>query len=160
MIPTITTRPACPSDLPLLGTIETSPASLFTTIPALAWIATSPPLPLSTLALCQASHHVWVATTTLHPDHLIGFVCAAPKDSRYLYIAEMREGFAAVSLTTYRDVPWNERFYRRRGFEVMDPDREEMKEHREVVEKEGEWEGGEAAAVHGGRCVMVRIGLK
>ena len=29
-------------------------------------------------------------------------------------------GLAAVTLTTFRDVPWNAPFYRRVGFEVVD----------------------------------------
>ena len=30
------------------------------------------------------------------------------------------EGLAAVTLTTFRDVPWNRPFYERRGFRVLD----------------------------------------
>ena len=33
-----------------------------------------------------------------------------------------RAGLRGVTLTTFRDVPWNAPFYRRLGFEVLDPE--------------------------------------
>src|SRR5262249_39257876 len=32
-----------------------------------------------------------------------------------------RNGYASVSLTTFRDVPWNQPFYARLGFEIVPP---------------------------------------
>lgn len=51
----------------------------------------------------------------MHPEHgrrgiggaLVGSVCDWARAS----------GIASVTLTTYREIPWNEPFYRRLGFE-------------------------------------------
>jgi predicted N-acetyltransferase YhbS len=39
-------------------------------------------------------------------------------------IAAARQGgFRVVTLTTFRDVPWNAPFYRRLGFQILEPDK-------------------------------------
>lgn len=44
-------------------------------------------------------------------------------------------GFSAVTLSTFRDVPWNAPFYARRGFVALDP-AEQPPELARIVEKE------------------------
>jgi len=45
------------------------------------------------------------------------------------------EGFARVTLTTFRDVPWNAPFYRRLGFEEI-PAADLHPELREIMDEE------------------------
>jgi GNAT superfamily N-acetyltransferase len=84
--------------------------------------------------------HLWVA---LHGGEIVGFVQAmildgaAHLDELDVVPEHMRKGIgsrlietvcrwargaghAAITLTTYRDVPWNRPFYESRGFEVVD----------------------------------------
>jgi 4-diphosphocytidyl-2-C-methyl-D-erythritol kinase len=46
-------------------------------------------------------------------------------------------GFSAVTLSTFRDVPWNAPFYSRRGFVVVDPS-EQPRELARIVEMESQ----------------------
>jgi GNAT superfamily N-acetyltransferase len=50
----------------------------------------------------------------------------------------MRKGFDAITLTTYRDVPWNGPFYRRLGYLAFEPE-PRRKELRSLIEKEAGW---------------------
>ena len=92
----------------------------------------------------RAAGLLWVALTPA--GEAVGFVRVEPAGDR-LHIAEMdvlpehggrglggglldeverwaqAHGFSELTLTTYRDVPWNGPFYRRRGFEVVEPER-------------------------------------
>lgn len=46
------------------------------------------------------------------------------------------QGYRAITLTTFRDVPWNAPFYRSRGFEIADrlpPALAEVREHEKVI---------------------------
>ncbi|MGH0028944.1 MAG: GNAT family N-acetyltransferase [Myxococcota bacterium] len=69
----------------------------------------------------------------VHPDHgrrglgarLVRAVCDWARGA----------GFAELTLTTFREVPWNAPFYRGQGFEEI-PDAELPTELREIVEEE------------------------
>ena len=92
---------------------------------------------------CVAQSTSWVAEVD---DQIVGFLCAesAAKDLHIWELAVRREwqgrgigrrlmktvldharqnGFVSVTLTTFRDVPWNEPFYRSLGFEIMDTEK-------------------------------------
>ncbi|GFF52507.1 hypothetical protein IFM51744_07864 [Aspergillus udagawae] len=138
----ISIRPAIEEDIPRLNTIETSAAQLFCTV-NLAWVADSPPLDPATLRSMIIQQNVWVAVTADNTE--VGFIAVQELDGM-LYIAEMDvhanwqrrgvarmmleeaerqardRGYEYVSLTTYRDLEFNGRFYARMGFEEVDVD--------------------------------------
>ncbi|KAF7168201.1 hypothetical protein CNMCM5623_001271 [Aspergillus felis] len=138
----ISIRLALEEDIPRINTIETSAAQLFRTV-NLAWIADSPPLDPGTLRSMIAQQNLWVAVTS--DNTAVGFIAVQVLD-RMLYIAEMDvhedwqrrgiarmmleevegqardRGYEYVSLTTYRDLEFNGRFYARMGFEEVDVD--------------------------------------
>lgn len=130
--------PARPRDLPLLADIELAAARL------LAGWAPEPVLlettPLEELRLAQAGGCLWVA---LHDDRPVGFAQVKLLEPRVAHLDEIdvhpahgrrgagtrlvtavcdwadASGFHAVTLSTFRDVPWNRPFYERCGFSVI-----------------------------------------
>ena len=127
-----------PEHVPLLPEIERSAAALFgDTVPAeLLEHVTPEPVFLA----AQQEGTLWVA---LGPDdEPIGFVRAVTAGRR-VHLAELdvlpahgrrgvgtalvrmvgrwasSNGFSEITLTTYRDVPWNAPFYARLGFTVV-----------------------------------------
>jgi len=58
-----------------------------------------------------------VEELSVHPDHQGTGLGTALLDAAARWGGQ--RGFAAVTLTTYRDVPWNRPFYERRGFRVL-----------------------------------------
>ncbi len=135
-----TVRLARARELPLLPELEHRAGRRFDQIEALAGM----PADLSPLEELEAAHaagRVWVAADS---GELIGFAYAAVVDD-FCHLEELdvlpehgrrgvgtalvdavrdyaaRAGFSGVSLTTFRDVPWNAPFYRRLGFEILDP---------------------------------------
>ncbi|KAF7131145.1 hypothetical protein CNMCM5793_004195 [Aspergillus hiratsukae] len=138
----ISIRLALEEEIPRLNTIETSAAQLFRTV-NLAWIANSSPFDPATLRPMIAQQNIWVAVTS--DNTAVGFIAVQDLDGM-LYIAEMdvhkdwqrrgiarmmlekvegrarERGYEYVSLTTYRDVKFNGRFYARMGFEEVDVD--------------------------------------
>lgn len=85
--------------------------------PATVLVAGSPPVGFAMMTRIDGLVHI--DQLAVHPDHgrqgygsqLIEAVCAYAGD-----IAS-----PAVTLTTFRDVPWNAPWYAKRGFEVMEP---------------------------------------
>ena len=98
--------------------------------------------PLSELQAAHAERRVWVVAAPA--GEIVGFAYAAVIDAHYhleeldvlpevgrrglgaALVRAVRESAAAagvrgVTLTTYRDVPWNAPFYRRLGFRELDP---------------------------------------
>jgi GNAT superfamily N-acetyltransferase len=134
-------RSATNEDAPGLPDIERSAGLRFLQIPALAWIAHDTVLSVAQHMACIRQGLCWVAVDT--HDRPIGFLSAARADAA-LHIDQLavRLGsqgrgigtalmaraaekarawdLAAVTLTTFRGVPWNEPFYRRLGFETLD----------------------------------------
>jgi GNAT superfamily N-acetyltransferase len=130
------------SDAAALPAIERSAAELFRCDPSLARLADA--------AVPDAKHHlraiesddVWVAQSA--DGALIGFVSAVQVDNE-LHIQELSvsqhfQGRGAgrklllaaiecardrelygLTLTTFRELPWNEAFYQRMGFETLSP---------------------------------------
>ncbi|MCP1495836.1 GNAT superfamily N-acetyltransferase [Pseudomonas migulae] len=139
---TIIVRGAVVTDAPFLPDIERCAAERFRDDPSLAWLADSP--------VPDAEHHrqaietgqVWVAQSA--QGALAGFLSAVEIDNQ-LHIQELSvsqpfqgrgigrklllaavsyahgQELAGLTLTTFRDLPWNELFYRRMGFATLSP---------------------------------------
>lgn len=139
MITTI--RIATPNDAPLLPCIERSAAQAFDSIPESKWLADSSTLSVERhLQLIKLST-CWVAADA--DDCLQGFLSAEQQGAdlhihelsvlqscqgkglgRLLIQAAMdyvrENSLRAVTLTTFKSVPWNAPFYCRLGFKVME----------------------------------------
>ncbi|EIY5126442.1 GNAT family N-acetyltransferase [Klebsiella quasipneumoniae] len=127
------------SDIALLPAIERSAAQAFRQIPALAWLADSE-------VISVARHHDYLETEhsllAVAAGQPVGFILTEPLDDA-LFIVEVavhqawqhqgigrmlleqvidgaRQAYPAVTLTTFRDVPWNAPFYTRLGFAMLD----------------------------------------
>ncbi|MBZ7921949.1 GNAT family N-acetyltransferase [Ensifer adhaerens] len=136
-------RPTREDDAILLPEIERSSGTLFRTVPDLAWIADDD--------VQSAEAHVEFLRTGLSlvsvdgHDRPRGFLCAAAADGdlhiwqlavleecqgrglgRALMAAAIGHARAnsrtAVTLTTFRDLKWNEHFYRTLGFSTLAAD--------------------------------------
>lgn len=139
--PAITTRPTRLAEASQLPDLERSASQAFLAIPELAWVATDDTLPV------EAHRHFielggsWVAELD---GRVVGFACAEPyqHDLHIWEVAVAREAqgrgagtalmetlaahargrrLRRITLTTFRDVPWNEGFYRGLGFHVLEP---------------------------------------
>ncbi|MEM8696246.1 MAG: GNAT family N-acetyltransferase [Pseudomonadota bacterium] len=136
----MTVRKARGDDLPALGTIEASAAQLFRGT-AMEFAIDDPPLGRDILEAALAGETLWIADQR---KARAGFLCGrALGDELYIEelavaaefqgfglgralmescIAEARERFAGVSLTTDRELPWNGPFYATLGFvDYADP---------------------------------------
>ncbi len=132
---------AAPEHLAALADIELRAATRFHgwEVPPDVFVEASP---LATLESAQAAGHVWVA---LAPSgECVGFARVERSGDR-LHLAELdvlpehggrglgralvgaierwasENGVVELTLTTYRDVPWNAPFYRRLGFAIIEP---------------------------------------
>jgi len=138
MMPAI--RHARSDDLIELASVERSAASLFRDV-GLAWLADGEPMDPALLAALCRDGTLWVAADEL--DEPAGFLAAHELDGVF-HIAEVSiarfhqrqglgarliaaavehakaTGFGAVTLTTYRDLPWNGPYYSRLGFIEID----------------------------------------
>ena len=127
---------AAPGHLEQLPRIELAAASRFRgyDVPATLFADTTP---IAVFAEARASDHLWVALAAT--GECVGFALVEPSGAR-LHLAELdvvpdhgrrgvgsalvsqverwgeAHGFAEVTLTTYRDVPWNGPLYRRLGY--------------------------------------------
>ncbi|MGV9324073.1 GNAT family N-acetyltransferase [Streptosporangium sandarakinum] len=85
--------------------------------PSRVLVAGTPPVGFAMIG--QVDGDVHLDQLAVHPDHgrrgiggrLLEAVCDHAAST----------GAAAVTLTTFRDVPWNAPWYARRGFAVLDP---------------------------------------
>lgn len=147
----ITVRPARPGDVTALPAIERAAGERFRDYPELAWLAEGD--------VISAEQHLdyaerglsWLA---LANDQPVGFILAETHVSS-LFIVELsvhldwqgkgigrrliacvadqarKRGLASLTLTTFRDVPWNAPFYARLGFEMITTLTPELREKRE-----------------------------
>ncbi len=135
-------RPTTAADIALLPDVERSAAESFRQIPGLAWIADDGVTPESDHAELMAAGTSWVALAAGEP---VGFL-AAEVIGCELHIWELAvrqdqqgrglgralvqaavdgaadRGLAAVTLTTFREVPWNQPFYEKIGFSTLPAD--------------------------------------
>ena len=147
----ITVRPTRPGDVASLPAIERAAGERFREDPCLAWLADG--------EVISAEQHLeyaerglsWLA---LANDQPVGFILAEAHPSS-LFIVELSVyldwqgkgigrqliacagehartlGLASLTLTTFRDVPWNAPFYARLGFERVDALTPELRQKRE-----------------------------
>ncbi|HAS1153925.1 TPA: GNAT family N-acetyltransferase [Enterobacter cloacae] len=147
----ITVRPTSPGDVTALPAIERAAGQRFRDYPELAWLAEGD--------VISAEQHLdyaerglsWLA---LANDQPVGFILAETHVSS-LFILELsvhldwqgkgigrrliacvadqarKRGLASLTLTTFRDVPWNAPFYARLGFEMITTLTPELREKRE-----------------------------
>jgi GNAT superfamily N-acetyltransferase len=133
--------PAAAHHLAALRAVESEAASRFRgwhVPPAMLEEAT----PLSVFEAAQASGHLWVALSPA--GDCVGFALVEPSGER-LHLEELNvlpehggrdlgralvseverwaadNRFAEITLTSYRDVPWNAPFYARLGFATLEP---------------------------------------
>lgn len=127
-------------DVHLLPDIERSAGERFREISSLAWIADDDVMSPETHLLYVAQSTSWVAEVD---NQIVGFLCAESVDEDihvWLLAVQLEwqgkgigrqlmktviehahhNKFLSVTLTTFRDVPWNEPFYRALGFEIID----------------------------------------
>jgi GNAT superfamily N-acetyltransferase len=135
-------RPASPQDIPALPEIERAAGGLFAGLD-LVQDSEDRTVPIEELEQAQKAEHLWVAAgphdqpvgfalvtvvdelahleeLDVHPDHgrrglgtaLVEKICEWAKS----------EGFAAITLSTFRDLPWNAPFYARIGFRALTED--------------------------------------
>ncbi|MBE3536869.1 MULTISPECIES: GNAT family N-acetyltransferase [Enterobacter] len=148
---TIRIRPTTLSDVAALSAIERAAAGRFRGIPELAWLADGEVIPAEQHLDYAERGLSWLA---LANDQPVGFVLAEAHPSS-LFIVELsvdlnwqgkgigrqliacvadcarKRGLTALTLTTFRDVPWNAPFYARLGFEMMTRLTPELREKRE-----------------------------
>lgn len=129
------------NDAALLPAVERSAARLFHTLSGLEWVAESEVLAEATHLNCIRRGTCWVGVD--EQDVPIGFLSAEATAERELHIHELSvdqayQGYGigrallgtaidwatthhltALTLTTFRNVPWNAPFYSRVGFEVL-----------------------------------------
>jgi ribosomal protein S18 acetylase RimI-like enzyme len=135
-------RPARSEDLEKLAAVERSAGSLFRQTD-LAWIADDAVTDPALLEKACRDRRLWVAVGD--DGEPVGFLVASEMDGD-LYIAELsvaashqrqgigtrlidaaaehgrKAGYGFMTLTTYRDIPWNGPLYRRLGFVEVDVD--------------------------------------
>ena len=166
---TFSIRVATKNDAKLLPNIERSAGAAFRSIPDLAWIASDEvQSEAQHLALIE-NGAAWVAVN--ERDEPVGFLNGERRSDAFhileisvrselqgrglgrLLIEEAAAwasaaGLSELTLTTFRNVPWNAPFYERLGFRVLEP-AEQSDELRQILEIEAE------NGLHG-RCAMVR----
>ncbi len=133
-------RPGRAADAALLGGLESAAAKRFASI-GLPQIAGGRPTSEADYLALAAETRLWVteedggelvglaiadrvddegylAEISVHPDH--GGRRLAPVMIAEVEAWAREQGFASVSLITFRDVPWNRPYYERLGFVVLD----------------------------------------
>ena len=134
-------RLAQPAELPLLQRIEREASSRFRGLGLLDRLLDHS-LSLGELSQHQRAGRIWVAVDA--DEQPVGFAVAnvldggahleeldvVPQAGRQGIGRRLLEtvcdwasahGFSRITLSTFRDVPWNEPFYRRIGFQPLDP---------------------------------------
>ncbi|MFJ6013930.1 GNAT family N-acetyltransferase [Streptomyces sp. NPDC092952] len=135
-------RTARRADLPLLQEIERAAGEPFRTL-GMDTIADDDPPPLDLLDTYRRAGRAWVAVDPA--DRPVGYLIADPVDGA-VHIEQVSvhpsaarrgvgralidhvagwaggRGTAALTLTTFAEVPWNAPYYARLGFRVLDED--------------------------------------
>ncbi|MGG6238369.1 GNAT family N-acetyltransferase [Nodosilinea sp. AN01ver1] len=133
-------RSARLEELPQLAAIEQAAASLFTGTPY-AFLVEAAPLPYAVVLERFRAGQVWVAIAS--PSAVVGYVVTKPVEHT-LYLQQIdvdpahgrrgigsaligavsewanQQGYSALSLSTFRSIPWNAPFYARLGFQPLD----------------------------------------
>ncbi|MDR2325521.1 MAG: GNAT family N-acetyltransferase [Acidovorax sp.] len=129
-------------DSAALPPIERSAAQLFKNVPGLEWLADGDVMSAQAHERLIAQGSVWVAEA--EPGTLVGFASAEVFGDelhlwelsvhadwqqqgvgsgllRQAYAHAAAQGLAALTLTTFSDLPWNAPAYARLGFEPVQP---------------------------------------
>lgn len=127
-------------EVELLPDIEQSAGESFRDLPDLVWIADSHNMPAETHLKYVEQGTSWVAEVD---SQIVGFLCAeVAKGDLHIWELSVRQEWQgnrigrrlmkiaikyaldnqlrSVTLTTFREVPWNEPFYHSLGFEIID----------------------------------------
>lgn len=137
-------RPAILEDASLLPDIEKSAGEAFRSVPDLEWIADDDVMSADHHAVYIDEGTVWVAESN---ERLVGFVTARLEiDENSLHILEIsvdseqqgqgigrklfdtvvkyasEQNLTGITLTTFRDLAFNEIFYQKLGFQTLEPD--------------------------------------
>lgn len=135
----MTVRAPMPDELPLLQAIGVAAGRRFAEVD-LVDVAADPPPELADLERWRKAGRAWV--TTDRDGHPVGFVVVDLVDEaahveeisvlpdvggrghgmalmRHVETWARTKGFATVTLTTFREVPWNRPWYERRGYRVL-----------------------------------------
>ena len=99
---------------------------------ALVLVAAEPPVGFVCVELVDEIPHIW--QLAVHPDHGRRGVGRALVEAASDWART--EGFGAITLTTYRDVPWNAPFYESIGFVAMahlTPELNAIREHEREI---------------------------
>lgn len=138
-----TIRPATSTDASLLPAIEQSAGQTFRQIPDLAWIADDSNQPVERHLALIAHGVAWVAVDladtpvgflngeilhgalhiwemSVHKDHQGKGIGRALMGQARKWAMEKQLSF--ITLTTFRDVAWNEAFYKSLGFVTLEED--------------------------------------
>jgi GNAT superfamily N-acetyltransferase len=143
----LTIRTATETDAELLPEIERSSGELFRQIPELAWIADDGVqsvarhleiirLGTAWVALSDAGAIIGFLSAEVHGSSLHIWQMSVHSDyqkrgvGRGLLLAAQRwaeaNALSSLTLTTFRDVPWNAAFYQSCGFDLAKPDASPM----------------------------------
>ncbi|MFE1290191.1 GNAT family N-acetyltransferase [Streptomyces sp. NPDC058751] len=135
-------RAVRPDELPLLQDIERAAGKSFHDI-GMPEIADDEPLPLGQLTRCQEAGLAWVAVDdtdfpvayliaervdgNLHVEQVSVHPGSARRGVGRLLLDRLADqatsqGAAALTLTTFTEVPWNAPYYARCGFRLLDDD--------------------------------------
>ncbi|MFB7514787.1 GNAT family N-acetyltransferase [Streptomyces sp. NPDC056144] len=132
-------RAAAPAELPLLQDIERAAGEPFRSL-GMGDVADDDPLPLDVLEAYRREGRAWVAVdaddrpvayllsdtvdgaahieqVSVHPDAARRGVGRALIE--HLEAAAREQGLAALTLTTFSEVPWNAPYYTRLGFRAL-----------------------------------------
>lgn len=137
--PDLTIRPARPADAARLQDIEHAAGRLFSEID-MPEIARMPPRPLAQLVQAAEAGALWCASIG---DQLVGFALIARTADGTVHLEELSvdpaygrrgigtelvqhveramaaQGFPTLTLSTFRDVPWNAPWYQRLGYRIL-----------------------------------------
>ncbi len=141
-------REAHPSEYAHLRDVERASEALFTEVgigpfsesedenhlpdAAVVLVSGDPPAGFACVGIVDGTAHLWqlsVLPATGRRGLGSALLDAACEWAR-------TEGYRSVTLTTFRDVPWNAPFYRSRGFEIIDrlaPGLAEVREHERAI---------------------------
>lgn len=134
-------RALAQTDLAAVQAVEVAAGRRFAEV-GMAAVADDDPTPAEELLAAADAGRAWVATddggrpvgfvlaevldgnghveeVAVHPDHQGRGLATALLDQVTAWASG--GGFPAVTLTTFRDVPWNGPYYLRRGFRVLEP---------------------------------------
>jgi len=157
MHPEYRIREACHDDLGALADIERAAAAIFTSV-GIHGDFLEAVTSIEELSEAQAEGRLWVA---VHNQRCVGFAMAFTLEDGQAWLEEIdvhpdhgrrglgralvagvvawarRSGSRSLSLTTFRDVAWNEPFYASLGFRELSSDRH-SKTIRDILKGESE----------------------